>query len=206
MVHCTQVPALHTPLPTMFEQSASLVHAVHAPSLHADAVALVQSLCWRHATHFSAVVSQRGFEPSVQSVFAVHSTHVFEAVSHAGFGAVHVDLSTHSTQVFVAESQAAFGLLHVDLSVHSTQVFVEATHTGVVPPQAPSQGGAPALPGSPFIADEPPPASSPAPALPPAPLDDPPVVTPAVPPLPLEHELSASDVAASTNAVRTAPK
>lgn len=149
-VHCTHVPALHTPLPAMFEHSASLVHAVHAPELHAEAVAVLQSLCCRQATHWPAVASQKGFAASLQSVGAVHSTQVFEATSHAGFGALHVDLSMHSTHLFVAVSQAAVGLAHVELSVHPTQVFVALRQTGVVPLHLPSHGEAPPAPASEF--------------------------------------------------------
>ena len=44
-VHCTHVPALHTPLPAMFEHSVSFVQAAQAPALHAEAVASLQSAC-----------------------------------------------------------------------------------------------------------------------------------------------------------------
>ena len=184
-VHCTHVPPLHTLLPTVFEHSASAVHALHAPALHADAVGLVQSACFRHATHCSVVVSQNGFVMSLQSVVAAHSTQVLVVVSQAGFGAVHVDSSMHSTQVLVAVLQADFGLAHVEWSMHSTQVFVEIRQTEVVPVHAPSHGAptVPALPASPLIPDAPAPME--APLAPPARVPDtPPEVPPAAPPFP----------------------
>jgi len=91
--------------------------------LQAEAVALVQSACFKHWTHCSAVLSQKGFALSVQS-----------------------GLSEHSTHVLVVESQAGFGAAHCDLSVHSTQVFDAVLQTGVVPAHAPSHGVAPAAP------------------------------------------------------------
>ena len=152
----------------MFEQSASLAQAAHAPALHAEAVAVVQSACFKHATHWPAVVSQNGFVMSLQSAAAVHSTQAFDAVSQAGFGAA-----------------------HCELSVHSTQALVAARHTEVVPLHLPSHGAVPAAPAVPASPESPAPVVPlvpEAPLVPDSPLDEPPPCAPPAPPWPVPDE------------------
>ena len=191
-VHWTQVPALQRPFPTMSEHSSSVVQATHAPALHAEAVELEQSACFKHATHCFAVLSQNGFVLSLQSGLSVHCTQAFVVTSQAGFTVEHVDLSMHSTHLLVAVLHADLATLQVDVSTHSTQVFLMISQAGVTPVHPPSHGVAPALPASPApaVPKEPEvlePARAPAPDVPPSldppPLPEPPLESPATRPL-----------------------
>jgi hypothetical protein len=132
-------------LPVISVHSSSFVQAAHTPALQADAVAPVQSACFKHAKHCPAALSQNGFALSLQ-----------------------LRLPVHSTQVLDAASQAGFGVVQSPLFVHSTQVFVAVLQTGVVPVQSPSQGAAPEAPASPAPPMVPPsPPSVPVPEGPP---------------------------------------
>jgi len=62
---------LQTVLPAMCEQSASAAQGLHAPLLHKEAAALLQSAELRHSTQVFLVVSQRGVAP-LQFELLVH--------------------------------------------------------------------------------------------------------------------------------------
>jgi hypothetical protein len=117
-VHCTHVPAEHTPFPLMAPQSASTVHGEQAfvEVLQSDAVASLQSVLPRHPTHALVVVLQTVFVAlAVQSVLATHSTQAFEPLQTDFGAAVQSVFFTHSTHLLAAVSQTAVVPLHFPL-------------------------------------------------------------------------------------------
>jgi hypothetical protein len=110
----------------MSEQSALVAQGLHAPPLHKEAVALLQSALDKHSAQLLAVVLHSGFEASLQSVLARQPTQVFDEASQTGLvGSLQSDDATHSTQVFVSVLHAGLVAEYVQsvLVRHSTQVL-----------------------------------------------------------------------------------
>jgi hypothetical protein len=118
-VHCTHVPAAHTPLPLIAPQSASTVQGEQAfvEVLQSAAAASLQSVFPRQATQALVVVLQTDFVASlVQSVLFRHPTQVFPTGSQTGFVAsLQSVLLRHATHLLVAVSQTDVEPLHFPL-------------------------------------------------------------------------------------------